>query len=674
MHNIRNIALAGKSGAGKTTLIERLLFQTGAINSMGEIERGTTTSDHDPQSRALKYTIDTSLTHIDIDDHRVNLLDTPGTPDFLGRYISVLPAVETVALVVDAQEGAGMMTGKKFAIAEKRNKCRLIIINKIDNGSDNLEELVNDLQERFGKECLPINLPDASGQEVVDCFFKPEYEREVQFGNVGEAHDALVDQVIEVDEELMELYLEQGQEINPEQLHEPFEQALRSQHLVPICFVSAKSGAGIDLLKKIMTELMPTPAEGNPPLFLNNEEAVSITPDEDAHALGHVFKVMIDPFMGRLALIRIFQGCITADTQLFIGHARKPFKASHLFQLQGSERIEVERVCAGDICAIAKVDDLEFDSVVHDSHDEDHFHLKSLDMPPPMVSLAVKPVRRGDEQKLSETLKKITSEDPSLELKHRVSLNETILSGVGEMHLQIALEKMKDQFHLEVLTSTPSIDYRETITAAAEGHHRHKKQTGGAGQFGEVFLKVRPLDRGEGFRFVNKVVGGAIPGVFIPAVEKGVRQILDEGAIAGFPMQDLEVIVYDGKHHSVDSKEIAFVAAGRKAFLDAVSKAKAIVLEPIINVSIMAQADAMGSITRDLVSHRGSITDTRQDGHEHTIIDGRIPLSEMNDYSHRLKSMTSGSGNFMLEFSHFEAVPKDTQRELAKDYHVKELT
>lgn len=674
MHNIRNIALAGKSGAGKTTLIERLLLQTGAISSMGEIERGTTVSDHDPQSRELKYSIDTSLTHIDIDEHRVNLLDTPGTPDFLGRYISILPAVETVALVVDAQEGAGMMTGKKFAIAEKRNKCRLIIVNKIDNGSDNLEELVSDLQDRFGKECLPINLPDASGHEVVDCYFKPEYEREVQFGDVSEAHDALVDQVIEVDEELMELYLEQGQEINPEQLHEPFEQALRSQHLVPICFVSAKSGAGIDLLKKILTELMPTPAEGNPPLFLNNEEPVTVTPDENAHVLGHVFKVMIDPFMGRLALIRIFQGCVTADTQLFIGHARKPFKASHLFQLQGSERIEVDRVCAGDICAIAKVDDLEFDSVVHDSHDEDHFHLKSLDMPPPMVSLAVKPVRRGDEQKLSETLKKITSEDPSLELKHRVSLNETVISGVGEMHLQIALEKMKDQFHLEVLTSTPSIDYRETITAASEGHHRHKKQTGGAGQFGEVFLKVRPLERGEGFRFVNKVVGGAIPGVFIPAVEKGVRQILDEGAIAGFPMQDLEVIVYDGKHHSVDSKEIAFVAAGRKAFLDAVSRAKAIVLEPIINISVMAQAEAMGSITRDLVSHRGAITDTRQDGHEHTIIEGKIPLSEMDDYSHRLKSMTSGSGNFMLEFSHFEAVPKDTQRELTKDYHVKELS
>lgn len=673
MQFIRNIALAGKSGMGKSTLVERLLYASGTINTMGEIERGTLHSDHDPQSRQLQYSIDSSLTHFDIHEHRVNLLDTPGTPDFIGRYISILPAVETVALVVNAQEELGILSKKKFAIAAQRDKCRLIIVNKMDSDKESLEQLVDDLQEQLGQECLPINLPDKQGEAVIDCYFDPDDEQQSLFSQVSECHDAIVDQVVEVDEALMEVYLEQGQQITPEQLHAPFEQALRSGHLVPICFVSAQTGAGIDLLLKIMTELMPTPAEGNPPLFLNHEEPVSLTPDENAHVLGHVFKVIVDPYMGRLALVRLFQGTVTADTQLYIGHARKAFKVSHLFQVQGKERKEVDSVSAGDICAIAKVDELEFDNVVHDSHDEDFFHLQSLDMPPPMISLAVTPTRRGDEQKMSEVLRKIVAEDPSLQLKHRVNLNETLLAGVGEMHLQIALDKMKQQFHLEVNTSIPSIDYRETITKPAQGHYRHKKQTGGAGQFGEVYLRIEPLAAGEGFRFINKVVGGAIPGTFIPAVEKGVRQIMEEGAIAGFPMQDLQVTVFDGKHHSVDSKEIAFVVAGRKAFLEAVNEAAPIVLEPIVNVFVSAQAQAMGSISKDMASHRGAITNTQADGSEHSTIECQIPLSEMSDYSHRLKSMTGGSGSFMLEFSHFEAVPIAVQKQLSKDYHVKEV-
>jgi len=671
--NIRNIALAGKSGAGKTTLVERLLFQSGTINNMGEVARGTTQSDHDPQALHLKYSVESSITHFDIQEHRVNLFDTPGTPDFIGRYISILPAVETVALVVNAKEELGILSSKKFDIAQQRHKCRLIVVNKIDAGQEKLEQLVEEIQDQYGTECLPLNLPEKNGTDVIDCYFEPEYDRQTMFSSVEDSHDALVDQVVEVDENLMEVYLEQGQQINPEQLHAPFEQALRSQHLIPICFVSAETGAGIDLLLKVITELMPTPAEGNPPLFLNHDEAVNINPDESAHVLGHVFKVIVDPYMGRLALIRLFQGSINADTQLFIGDARKPFKVSHLFQLQGKERKEVQVVKAGDICAIAKVDELEFDSVVHDSHDEDHFHLQSLVMPPPMISLAISPTRRGDEQKMSETLKKITAEDPSLQLKHRVNLNETLLAGVGEVHLQIALDKMKEQFHLEVNTSTPSIDYRETITKPAEGHYRHKKQTGGAGQFGEVYLRIAPLPAGEGFSFVNKVVGGAIPGTFIPAVEKGVRQIIEEGAIAGFPMQDIQVTLYDGKHHSVDSKEIAFVAAGRKAFMEAVKKAGAIILEPVINVSVSAKSQSMGNISKDMASHRGAITNTRTDGSEHSIIECQVPLSEMNDYSHRLKSMTSGSGSFMLEFSHFDPVPMAVQKQLSKDYEVKEL-
>jgi elongation factor G len=546
-------------------------------------------------------------------------------------------------------------------------------VNKIDAEEIDLATLLTDLKDEFGTEVLPINLPDDTGQNVVDCYFEPAYDTPTLFSSVQEAHDALVDQVVEVDEALMEIYLEQGQELNPKQLHDPFEKALRDEHLIPVCFVSARTGAGIDQLLKVVTELMPTPTEGNHPLFLNHDKPVDITPTEDGHVVAHIFKVEVDPFMGRLAYLRVHQGVITPESMLYIGDSKKPFKAAHLFQMQGKDREEIPKAVAGDICAIAKVDELEFDTVLHDSHDEDHFHLKSLELPPPMFSVAIKPTRRGDEQKLSETLRKITAEDPSLVVNHRVNLNETLLTGVGELHLQVAIDRMEEQFKLTVETSDPSIDYRETITKPAEGHFRHKKQTGGAGQFGEVYLRIRPLARGEGFRFVDKVVGGVIPYNFIPAVEKGVRQIMEEGAIAGFEMQDIEVEVYDGKHHAVDSKEIAFVQAGRKAFLEAVQNASPIILEPVVDVLVSIPSDYMGDVSGDMATHRGVITDTRIEGKNKTLLRCKSPLSEMGDYSHRLKSLASGEGSFTMELSHFDPVPMQTQQALAKDYKVKDL-
>ncbi|GAA5217098.1 elongation factor G [Corallincola platygyrae] len=671
--NIRNIALLGQSGAGKTTLSEQLLFHTGTINTLGELNRGTTVSDFDPEERELQKSIDTSWLNFTHHQHKVNLLDTPGTADFIGRAISVLPAVESCALVVDATEGVGNVAEKLFKTAGERKKCRMVIINKIDSDAEHLAALLDELQTTFGPTLLPINLPTADGDDVIDCYFEPQYDRTPAFGTVESAHDALIDQVVELDEELMELYLEQGSELKPEQLHDPFEKALRKQHLVPVCFVSARTGAGVDALLNVLAELMPTPLEGNPPLFMNYDEPVTLSYAPESHAIGHVFKVVIDPFMGRLALVRVHQGQLKPDSVLYIGEERKPFKPGHLFRLQGKDRVEINQADPGDLVAIAKVDELTFDAVIHDSHDEDHFHLKSLTMPPPMFSMAIKASRRGDEQKLWETLDKITAEDPSLSVSHKVSLNETLLTGIGEFHLKTAINKMQNQYKLVVETSTPSIDYRETITAAADGHYRHKKQTGGAGQFGEVQLSIKPLPRGEGFRFVDKVVGGAIPGQFIPAVEKGVRQIMDEGAIAGFPMQDLEVTVTDGKHHSVDSKEIAFVAAGRKAFLEAVSKAKPVVLEPIVDLVVTVPADAMGDLSGDMASHRGVITDTQVGNSGRTTVHCKSPLSEISDYSQRLKSITKGEGHFTMALSHFEPVPVPQQKNLCQGYRAKEI-
>jgi elongation factor G len=506
---------------------------------------------------------------------------------------------------------------------------------------------------------------------VVDCFFKPSGEA-TDFSSVEQAHTEIVDQVVEVDEALMELYLEQGESLDPEQLHDPFEQALREGHLVPVCFVSAKTGAGVQELLDIFARLMPNPMESNPPAFLRGEgdkaEPVEVSPDPAKHVIAQVFKVAIDPFVGRLAAFRIHQGTVAKDSQLFIGDGRKPFKVGHLLKLMGKEYAEIPAGIPGDICAVAKVDDIHFDAVLHDSHEEDHIHLKSIHFPPPMHGLAIHAKSRGDEQKLSDALHKLCAEDPSIRLDHNAALNETVIRGQGDLHLRILLQGMRERFNVDVETHPPKIAYRETISAPAEGHHRHKKQTGGAGQFGEVFLRVRPLERGEGYQFVDAVVGGAIPRQYIPAVEKGVLLALHEGVIAGFEIQDVEVTVHDGKYHAVDSKEVAFVSAGKKAFIDAVKNAKPVVLEPIVHIWITCPNSNTGDITADLSGRRGRINNTSAQADGQNEITGLVPLSEIESYQSQLKSITGGVGSYTIEFSHYDPVPAKVQQQLMAQF------
>ncbi|MDH3646893.1 MAG: elongation factor G [Gammaproteobacteria bacterium] len=666
-NQIRNIALAGHAGAGKTSLADALLACAGAIRSKGDIARGTTVCDFDPKEKDLGHSLDTTLCHFDHDDIHVNLIDTPGYPDFLGRAIAALPAVETIAVVVNAQTGVELSTQRIMEVAKAYDMCRMVIINRIDAPDTNLHSVLREVREIFGNECLPLNLPAGGGSKVVDCFFEMS-EEETDFASVAAAHTEIIDQVVEVDEKLMELYLEQGEELGLDQLHDPFEKALRSGHLVPICFTSADTDVGVKQLLRIFEKLMPSPHEGNPPHFLKGEGSdavpVDLAPEPDRHVIAHVFKVTVDPFVGRLGIFRIHQGTVTANSQLYIGDARKPFKIAHLLALQGKEHVEVPRGIPGDIRAVAKIEDIEYDAVLHDSHDEDQYHLKPATTPPPMYGLAIEPIRRGDEQKISEALHKLVAEDPTLKIEHIAVANETVLRGMGELHLRIVLERMKERYNVEVKTRPPSIAYRETIRANSEGHYRHKKQTGGAGQFGEVFLRIEPLPRDEGFEFKNKVVGGSIPSQFIPAVEKGVRQVLNEGAIAGYPLQDLKVTVYDGKHHPVDSKEVAFVAAGKKAFSLAISKAKPVLLEPIVNIEITAPSDAMGDIAGDLSSRRGRINGNTVKPNGEVQIAGQVPLAELSDYQSRLKSITGGEGFYTMDFSHYDPVPPHTQKEL----------
>ena len=660
--DIRNVCLVGPSNSGKTQLTEALLHAGGKISDCWSVDKGDTVSDFTPRERELGHSQYSAICHLDHGGIHVNLIDTPGYRDFYGRALSVMPAVETAAVVINAENGVEQVTRRMMKAASEQHLCRMIIVNKIDAQEIDLAALLENIRDEFGAECLPLNLPAAEGVGVVDCFFQPE-GAETVFSDVKTAHTQIVDQVVEVDEELMELYLEQGEDLEPEQLHAPFEQALRDGHLIPICFVSARTGAGIRQLLDIFERLMPNPIEGNPPVFLRGEgddvEEVVINPDPEAHAIAHVFDIDIDPFKGRLGVFRIHQGTINPGNQLFVGDARKPIKVNQLLKLNGGEHNKINVGVPGDICAIPRVDDVHYDAVLHDSHDEDNFHLKAIELPRPMYGLAISPTNDADAQKVSDALHTAVEEDPSLSVEHNAALNEVVLRGLGELHLRTVIEEISDRYHVEVKTASPSIAYRETITSKAEGHHRHKKQTGGAGQFGEVYLRVEPLPSGFGFEFCSAVVGGSIPSQYIPAVESGVRQAMAICATHGFPMQDIKVVVYDGKHHSVDSKEIAFVQAGKKAFLDAVANARPIIMEPIVDVAITVPSDCAGGVAGDLSSMRGMINGTETLPDNRIVVSGKAPLKEIQGYHSRLKSLSGGDGSFIMDFSHYAEVAPD---------------
>ena len=666
--DIRNVALAGHGGAGKTTLVEALLAYAGVLGAPGSVASGTTVCDFDPQEKEHQHSLYASVANFDHGSRHVNLVDTPGYPDFLGRALPVLAAVETVAVVVDARQGVQMVTRRMMEAAAERGLARLLVVNKIDADEIDLEALLASLVEAFGVECMPINLPADGGRRVVDCFFEPG-DGPVDFSSVDEAHTRIVDQVVEVDEELMEAYLEQGEELEADRLHDAFERALREGHLVPVCFTSAEQGAGIPEFANVIERVMPSPPEANRPPFRDAAgEPVEIAPDAEGAAIAHVFKVAVDAFVGKLGVFRIHRGTVTRDSQLHVGDARKPVKVGHLFALQGKEHVEIETGVPGDICAVAKVDEVTFDAIMHASPDDEGLALVPPDLPAPMLGLAISARTRGDEQKLGDALSKLAAEDPCLAIEHNAIFNETVIRGLGDLHLRVVLEKMRERYNVEVDTRPPKIAYRETIRKPAEGHHRHKKQTGGAGQFGEVYLKVEPMERGTGFEFVDAVAGGVIPHQFIPAVEKGVRQVLATGAVAGYPIHDVRVTVHDGKHHSVDSKEVAFVAAGKKAFVDAISKAAPIVLEPIVDIRVTVPQANMGDIAGDLSSKRGRISGTEAMSAGMVTVSGQAPLAELGSYQSELKSVTGGTGSFVMELSHYDPVPSSIQQQLVSEF------
>lgn len=669
IEDIRNVAILGHAGSGKTTLVEALLHAAGVVQNPGTVEKGGTVSDDDVLERRHHHSLRSSLVSLDHGGCHINLIDTPGYPDFVGHALGALPAGETAAIVVNAQSGIQTMTRRFEQWTSERKQCRMIIVNHIDSDGVDLEGLLTQIRETFGNECMAINLPAENGTKVVDCFFTPSGKAD--FWSVDEAHTAVIDQTVEVDEALMEQYLEQGK-LEDGALHDAFEKALRVGHLVPVCFTSARTGVGVPELLEIIEKLLPNPAEGNQPLFVretdNGSEPLPVEPEAGGNILCHVFKLTHDPYVGKLGIFRIHHGTVTKDSELYIDDNPKAFKVGHLFRMQGGKHQEIDQGMPGDLCAVAKVGDLRFGSVLHNSPEDKGLRMEPPKCPAPLAGLALKPKKRGDEQKLAEALDRLTEEDPGLAVERDPQVNELILRGQGDLHLRTALERMEEVYNVAVESKPPTIPYRETITKKSEGHHRHKKQSGGAGQFGEVYLRVEPLKRGAGFEFVDKVVGGVIPNQFIPSVEKGVREVFERGAVAGYPMQDVRVTVYDGKHHSVDSNEVSFITAGRKAFQDAVDKAKPIVLEPIVNIEITAPHDNMGDITGDLSQRRGRVSNTTVIPGGFVVIEGLAPLAELEDYQSRLNSMTGGEGSFAMQLSHYDPLPANLQKALISKF------
>jgi elongation factor G len=672
--DIRNVLLAGHGNSGKTTLADALLFKSGSVTRLGSTADGSSFSDFEKEEKEHKHSIFSAILHADHSGKRINLIDTPGSPDLMGTAIACLPAVETVLVVINAQNGIEIVARRMMEAARERNLPRAIVINKIDQPELDLEGLVQQIQETFGHECMPINLPgktEKGARGVVECLLDKSGQSD--FGSVAAAHTAILDQIVELDENLMERYLG-GEEPNYDALHAPFEQAMDEGHLIPILFTDAKNGVGINELLDAIARHFPSPLEGNPRPFLTgtagDERPFAYHAEGTSPLLAHVFKVTTDPFVGKLSIFRVHQGRATGNTPAYIGHSKKPIKLGHVFHLQGKEHREADAIIAGDIGAVAKIEEIRVGDVLHDDHALDSVHLRPLIFPTPMFGLAITPKARGDEQKISGALSKLAEEDPTFKWGHDRQTHEVVINGLGELHLRLILERLANR-GLHVDTKPPKIAYRETILTGAEGHHRHKKQTGGAGQFGEVFLRVEPMERGKGFEFADEVFGGTIPGQYIPAVEKGVRELVEQGIIAGYPVQDVKVIVTDGKHHPVDSKEIAFKTAGKFAFKDAFLKARPVLLEPIVNIEVTVPEHNVGSITGDLSGKRGRIqgTDILPGGMAQ--VKAMVPLSEVMQYQSQLKSVTGGQGSFVMELSHYEPAPPQVQQQVMGQYKPK---
>ncbi|MFQ5713993.1 MAG: elongation factor G [Candidatus Scalinduaceae bacterium] len=655
--DIRNVSFVGHGASGKTSLCEGMLFKAGATNRLGSVDDGTSVSDFDPEEKERKTTIDSSVLHCNWQGREINIIDTPGYQDFISGSISALSAVETALIVVAATSGIQVNTQKMWNIAREAGLARMIIITKMDGENIDFTALLNSIQSTFGSECVPLMLPIGLGsgfKGVVNILDLPDEVPSDVIGDAQDCSEKLLEGIVSVDDELLEKYLD-GKKIETEKLYECFRKSIVSGNVVPILCGSGKKNIGTKEILETIANFAPSPENGiSRTCIVDTEKEEEIEVSKSAPFSAQVFKSVTNPFVGKLSFFRVFSGTLENQLGFYNVRAKKNEKVGHIFRTFGKEQEEIKGAIPGDIVTVSKVEDISVSDTLCSPQKIVRF--KDIKFPNPMVSLAIKPKSRGAEQKISGTLTKLAEEDPTFKFSRDGQTNELVITGMSNLHLNVILSRLKKRFEIEVDTSPPKIPYKETITSNAKAQYKHKKQTGGRGQYGEVYIRIEPLQRGSGIEFKSEIVGGAIPSQYIPAVEKGIKETTKKGILSGNPVVDARVILYDGSFHNVDSSEAAFKIAASKAFHMAFDNAKPVLLEPIVNIEVTIPSEFMGDITGNLSSRRGRIQGMDSFG-ELQVVKANIPMAEVVNYETELKSMTGGRGSYSMEFSHYDIVP-----------------
>jgi len=666
---IRNVILLSHSQAGKTTVAEYLLSESGAIPKPGSVDEGNTASDYNKDEIERKISINSSVLNFTRDDVKVNLIDAPGYADFVGEVVAGFVAVEGAVLLVNAANGVEIGTIQAFKMIKERNLPVIIFVNKMDKENADFTKCVEGLQKKYGKKCVVIgypvgkessfkgtaNLLTKEGMDALQGADKEAAEKESQ---------VLVEGVAESDDALLEKYLEEG-ELSPDEIKSAFRKGVVAGKIIPIIAGSAIKGLGIKELLNAIVNYLPSPADAPPKEGINPDDnsPVKIEPVKDGAFTAQVFKTISDPYVGQITIFKIFSGSVKSNSTLHNSTRGSREKIGQLSVIEGKQLKPVDVLNAGDIgCATKLKETLTGDSF---SDEKSPVNFAEFVIPEPVMSFSVKPKTRSDEDKISDALHKLVAEDLAFKMDRDVQTKELIISGMGDLHLKIMLSRLLDRFGVQVGIGTPKVAYRETITGKGDSQYRHKKQTGGAGQFAEVWLRVEPLPRGTGFEFVDEVVGGAIPGPFVISCEKGIKKAIEAGILAGYPIADVRAVVYDGKTHPVDSKDIAFQIAARSAFKEACQKAKPILLEPIMEVEFIVPEEFMGGVTGSLNSRRGRILGM-EPGEGVQTVRAKVPLDEMYKYANELKSITAGRGTYTMKFSHYEQVPSNIAQQIVQ--------
>ncbi len=672
--DLRNLALISHSGAGKTSLAEALLFNSGAIDRLGRTDEGTATLDHDPEEIRRKLSISTAMTPVEWDARKLNVLDTPGYFDFVGEVLASLRVVESVVVVIDAVAGVEVGTELVWRYADDRGLPRLVVINKLDRENASFHKALDSLRNCFEATFLPLGLPvgeaesfrgviDVIGERALiqtgrDAAGKGYREEAVPEGDrqsVATAREALAEAAAEADDELLSRYLD-GERLTADEIRAGLRAAVLARRAVPVIPCSGLRNVGVQFLAQAIVELMPSPVdagavEGQEP---RKGEVVKRQASEEAPFSALVFKTMADPYVGRLTLFRVYSGTIKSDSQVYNSRRGRTERIGQVFVIRGKQQEPVPALGPGDLGAVAKLQETTTGDTLCDEANPIAF--APLTFPEPVYTVAVEPKAKGDEEKISSGLTRLAEEDPTFQLRKESVTGQLLISGMGEMHVDIVTERLKRKFGVEVTLSRPRVPYRETIRGVVKVEGKHKKQTGGRGQYGHVWLELEPTAPDIEFEFQEKIFGGAVPRQYIPAVEKGIREAMQEGVLAGYPVVNFRATLYDGSYHTVDSSEMAFKIAASMAFKKGVQQANPVLLEPVMKVEVMVPEQFMGDIMGDLNRRRGKILGMEQLGSAQ-VIRAYVPLAEMFDYAIDLRSITQGRGTYRMEASHYEEVP-----------------